>query len=58
MILRVANDALPDESSSVGKFANNADADRGIFEQKWVYFSRNEKVGGFEKYDYRNKENA
>ena len=32
-ILRVTNDALPDESSSVGNFANNADADRGFFEQ-------------------------
>jgi hypothetical protein len=33
-ILRVANDAVPDESRAVGKNANNADADRGFFEQK------------------------
>ena len=33
-ILRVANDAVPDESHAVGNFANNADADRGFFEQK------------------------
>jgi len=33
-ILRIANDALPDESRTVGKIANNADADRGFFEQK------------------------
>ena len=30
-ILRVANDALPDESLAVGKNANNVDADRGFF---------------------------
>ena len=34
VILRVANDALPDESLAVGKIANNADADRGFSEQK------------------------
>ena len=33
-IIRVANDPLPDESFSAGKFANNADADRGFFEHK------------------------
>ena len=33
-ILRVANDAVPDESRAVGKNANNADADRGFFEPK------------------------
>lgn len=33
-ILRVANDALPDESIAVGNFANNADADRGFFSEK------------------------
>ena len=33
-ILRVANDAVPDESHAVGKIANNADADRGFFERK------------------------
>ena len=46
-ILRVANDALPDESHAVGKIANNADADRGFFEPKWGYFSQNGKTGGF-----------
>ena len=39
----------PDESSSVGNFANNADEDRGFFEQKWGCFSRNGKIGGFRK---------
>ena len=29
-ILRVANDAVPDENRAVGKIANNADADRGF----------------------------
>lgn len=33
-ILRAVNDDQPDESRSVGNFANNADADRGFFEQK------------------------
>ena len=33
-ILRVVNDALPDESHAVGKIANNADADRSFFEPK------------------------
>ena len=33
-ILRVANDALPDESLTVGKNANNVDADRGFFKPK------------------------
>ena len=33
-ILRASNDALPDESHSIGNFANNADEDRGFFEQK------------------------
>ena len=33
-IVRVTNDAMPDESHAVGKIANNADADRGFFEQK------------------------
>ena len=33
-ILRVANDAVTDESHAVGKIANNADADRGFFERK------------------------
>ena len=37
-ILRAVNDALPDESLAVGNFANNADADRGFFEQKWGCF--------------------
>ena len=32
-ILRAVNDAQLDESSSVGNLANNADADRGFFEQ-------------------------
>ncbi len=32
--LRAVNDALPDESLAVWNFANNADADRGFFEQK------------------------
>ena len=48
-IVRVTNDAQPDESSSVGNFANNADEDRGFFEQKWGCFSRNGKIGGFRK---------
>ena len=52
-ILRAVNDAQPDESRSVGNFANNADEDRGFFEQKQGCFSLNEKIGGFEKYDYR-----
>ena len=46
-ILRVVNDAQPDESPSVGNFANNADEDRGFFEQKRGCFSRNVKIGGF-----------
>ena len=46
-ILRSVKDALPDESIAVGNFANNADADRGFFEQKWGCFSRNGKTGGF-----------
>jgi len=33
-ILRAVNDAQPDERSSVRNFANNADEDRGFFEQK------------------------
>ena len=33
VILRAVNDAQSDESSFVGNFANNADADRGFFEQ-------------------------
>ena len=52
-ILRAVNDAQLDESSSAQNFANNADADRGFFEQKQGCFSLNEKIGGFEKYDYR-----
>ena len=52
-ILRAVNDAQPDESSSVGNFENNADEDRDFFEQKQGCFSLNEKIGGFEKYDYR-----
>ena len=32
-ILREANDVVPDNSHAVGKIANNADADRGFFEQ-------------------------
>ena len=46
-ILRAVNDALPDESLAVGNFANNADADRGFFEQKQGCFSQNGKTGGF-----------
>ena len=33
-ILRSVNDSLPNASSPVGNFANNADEDRGFFEQK------------------------
>ena len=33
-ILRAVNDAQPDESRSAQNFANNADEDRGFFEQK------------------------
>ena len=33
-ILRAVNDAQPDESRAVWKIANNADEDRGFFEQK------------------------
>ena len=33
-ILRATNDALPDASSPVENFANNADEDRGFFERK------------------------
>jgi hypothetical protein len=33
-VLRVTNGALPDARSTIGKFANNADEDRGFFEQK------------------------
>ena len=33
-ILRAVNDAQPNEDSSVRNFANNADEDRGFFEQK------------------------
>ena len=46
-ILRAVNDAQPDESLAVGNFANNADEDRGFFEQKRGCFSRNGKTGGF-----------
>ena len=46
-ILRASNDALPDESRAAGKIANNADEDRGFFEQKQGCFSRNGKTGGF-----------
>lgn len=46
-ILRVANDAVPDESRAVGIIANNADEDRGFFEQKQGCFSHNGKIGGF-----------
>ena len=46
-ILRVVNDTQPDESRSVGNFANNADEDRGFFEQKQGCLSRNGKTGGF-----------
>ena len=46
-ILRAANDALPDESHAVGKIANNADADRGFFEQKQGCFSQDGKTGDF-----------
>ena len=46
-ILRAVNDAQPDESLAVGNFANNADEDRGFFEQKQGGFSRNGKTGGF-----------
>ena len=33
-ILEAVSDALPDTRSTIGKFANNADEDRGFFEQK------------------------
>ena len=33
-ILGAVSDALPDARSTIGKFANNADEDRGFFEQK------------------------
>ena len=46
-ILRAVNDAQPDERSLVGIFANNADADRGFFEQKQGCFSQNGKIGDF-----------
>ena len=46
-IVRATNDALNDESSFVGKIANNADADRGFFERKWGCFSQDEKTGDF-----------
>ena len=46
-ILRAVNDAQLDAGSSVGKFANSADEDRGFFEQKWGCFSRDGKIGGF-----------
>ena len=39
-ILRAVNDAQPDESHAVEKIANNADADRGFFEQKQGGFSQ------------------
>ena len=42
-IVGAVNDAQPDESSSVGNFENNADEDRGFFEQKWECFSRDGK---------------
>ena len=43
----MANDAVPNERNAVGKIANNADADRGFFEQKWGDFSQDRKIGGF-----------
>ena len=46
-ILRAVNDAQLDAGSSVGKFANSADEDRGFFEQKQGCFSQDEKTGGF-----------
>ena len=46
-ILRAVNDAVPDESLAVGNFANNADEDRGFFEQKQGCFSQDGKTGGF-----------
>ena len=52
-ILRAVNDALPDESLAVGNFANNADADRGFFEQKGGASHRAKKQEDFEKYDHR-----
>ena len=49
MILKAVNDALPNESHAVGKIANNADADRDFFSEKWGCFSHDEKIGGFLK---------
>ena len=46
-IVRVTNDALPDESHTIGKIANNADEDRGFFERKWGRFLKDGKIGGF-----------
>jgi len=52
--LRAVNDALPDVSHAVGKIANNADADRGFFEQKWGVLLTERKNRRFlKKYDYR-----
>ena len=48
-ILRPVSDAAPNERSHVGNFVNNADEDRGFFEQKWGYFSRNGKIECFWK---------
>ena len=46
-ILRAVNDAQPDESPSVGNFANSADADRGFLSKNGGCFSYNGKTGGF-----------
>ena len=53
MILRVANDVLPDESHAVGNFANNADADEAFLSKNRGAYHRTEKQEVFEKYDYR-----
>ncbi|MGM9684025.1 MAG: hypothetical protein ACI3XQ_10560, partial [Eubacteriales bacterium] len=46
-ILRVTNDAVSNESLTIGKIANNADADRGFLSEKRVCLSQNEKARYF-----------
>ena len=48
-ILRAVNDAQPDESHSVGNFANNTDEDQGFFEQNGGTSHGTKKQEVFEK---------
>ena len=52
-IVGAVNDARPDKSASVRKFANNADADRDFFSENRGVSYRAEKQEVFKKYDYR-----